>query len=111
VRRDVFEAVGGFSTNRVFSLDVNFWLAASFITSLRNVDEFLYIRRRRAGSLTMRRDIGSQSPIRQRLRNKRSSDYIAVRDGSMALADSSLALKHRNTPVDFRVLKSAKNSV
>jgi len=107
VRRDVFEAVGGFSTDKIFSLDVNFWLAASLLTEVRNVDEFLYIRRRRAGSLTMRRDIGNQSRIRRRIRDQRTSEFAAVREGRLALADSVLALRHRPGPVAFRRLKPA----
>jgi len=109
VRRDVFERVGGFSTHLIFSLDVNFWLAASLFTTLRNVDEFLYLRRRRAGSLTMRRDIGNRSRVRQQVKDQRTSDFDAVREGRLALADSVLALTHRQTPVAFRCLKAAQD--
>jgi len=104
VRRDVFERVGGFSTNRIYSLDVNFWLAASLHARLRNVDEFLYVRRRRAGSLTMRADIGTHSDARMALRAVRTADYLDVRDGRKAIEDSALAIRHRADPVEFRPL-------
>jgi hypothetical protein len=104
VRRDVFAAIGGFSTHRVFSLDVNFWLTASLHTRLRNVDEFLYVRRRRPGSLTTRRDVGTDSAIRRRLREMRTADYLAVREGRVGIEDTSLAISHRDGAVEFRPL-------
>jgi hypothetical protein len=108
VRREVFSAVGGLSTNRIFSLDVNFWLAATLHTRAINVDEFLYLRRRRPGSLTRRPDLGSHSEIRKALRAKREADYLAVRAGSMRIEDSALALRHRDEPVEMRPLSRAE---
>lgn len=105
VRREVFAAVGGLSTHRIFSLDVNFWLAASLHTRAINVDEFLYIRRRRSGSLTRRPDFGSHSEARKALRAKREADYLAIRAGTLRIEDSSLALRHRDEPVEMRPLK------
>jgi hypothetical protein len=108
VRREVFAAVGGLSTNRIFSLDVNFWLAATQHTRAINVDEFLYLRRRRPGSLTRRPDLGSHSEVRKALRAKREADYLAIRAGTLRIEDSSLALRHRDEPVEIRPLTSAE---
>jgi hypothetical protein len=108
VRREVFAAVGGLSTNRIFSLDVNFWLAASLHTRAINVDEFLYIRRRRPGSLTRRPDLGSHSEARKALRAKREADYLAIRAGTLRIENSSLALRHRDEPVEIRPLTSTQ---
>jgi hypothetical protein len=102
VRRDVFGRVGGFSTNRIFSLDVNFWLLASLHTKIINVDEFLYIRRRHSSSLTMRDDIGMFSPVRIKYRIERESHFNSIISGDMKLEDSSLAISHRRDPVYFR---------
>jgi hypothetical protein len=103
-RRDVFDAVGGFSTFRTFGVDTDFWLAASFFTRAINVDEFLYIRRRHARSLTMRPDIGLGSPIREAIRDRRKADFAAVLAGEMAYEDSAIAVRHRAEPVAFRDL-------
>lgn len=108
VRREVFAAVGGLSTHRIFSLDVNFWLAASLHTRAVNVDEFLYIRRRRPGSLTRRPDFGSHSEARKALRAEREADYLAIREGTLRIEDSSLALRHRDEPVEMRPLTPAQ---
>ena len=108
VRRDVFDRTGGFSTFRTFSLDVAFWLAASFTTRIVNVDEFLYVRRRHPTSLTMRPDIGTDSALRREIVAKRLADFAAIRDGRLSLADSSLAIRHRETPVRFTDLKTGE---
>jgi hypothetical protein len=64
-RRDAIETAGGFSTNRTFNSDLEFVFRAFFFLKLRNVDEFLYIRRSRAGSLTQAPETGILSPARE----------------------------------------------
>ena len=106
VSRQAFEQVGGISTTRIFTLDVEFWLNASMRTRIVNVDEFLYIRRRHARSLTMRADIGMASLIRRRYHRLRTSDFRKVKAGLLDLEQSSLAIRHRTEPVDFLNLKT-----
>ncbi len=100
--RDLFREVSGFSTDRIFGYDVDFWLKASFLTQIANVDEFLYLRRRHPNSLTRRPDIGNESPIRQVIRERRRSDFVEVVAGRLDLAQSSLAIRHRPGFVEFR---------
>jgi hypothetical protein len=110
VRRDVFERIGGFSTNRIFSLDVNFWLSASLHAKIINVDEFLYIRRRHSSSLTMRDDIGNFSPTRIKYRAERERHFNSIISGDMTFEESSLAISHRLAPVYFRNTESGTES-
>ncbi len=106
-RRAVFEQVGGFSTHRIFGLDTHFWLAASLFTRIVNADEFLYLRRRRASSLTLRPDIGNNSAIRRIHRQHRREDFAAVVAGRLRFENSCLAIRHRVSPVVLRDLRSA----
>ena len=48
--RDTFFGAGGLSTHLMIANDTQFLLRAYFKTTIRNVDEFLYIRRRHAAS-------------------------------------------------------------
>jgi hypothetical protein len=107
-RKAVFELVGGFSTHRIFGLDVAFWLTASLYAKIVNVDDFLYLRRRRASSLTQRPDLGNYSAIRTIYRNLRRDDFKAIVAGRMRLEDSSLAVRHRASPVMFRNLRTGQ---
>ena len=106
VQREVLARTGGFSTFRAFSLDVSFWLSASLTTRIVNVDEFLYVRRRHPTSLTMRPDIGTDSALRREIVARRRADFSAIRAGHLRLADSSLAVRHREPPVRFTDLKT-----
>ena len=87
IRKAIFRQVGGFSTDRIFSLDVAFWLAASLGAKIVNVDDFLYLRRRRASSLTLRADLGSHSAIRGIYQNERRKHFDAIMAGRMRLAE------------------------
>ena len=108
LRRDVVDRVGGFSTDRIFGHDVAFWLSASLQVKIVNVDEFLYLRRRRASSLTMRVDIGNSSAIRSIHRKQRRLHFNEVAAGRLRLQDSALAVRHRVSPVTFRDLRSGR---
>jgi hypothetical protein len=61
--------------------------------SIRNVDGFLYIRRKRRGSLTTAPDTHAKSPARLRLEESWCDAFHAVRDGAVALAASALAVE------------------
>jgi hypothetical protein len=107
-RKAIVDRVGGFSTNRIFGHDVAFWLTASLHAKILNVDEFLYLRRRRASSLTMRSDIGDYSAIRTIYREQRRQHFKEVAAGRMRLEDSCLAVRHRVSPVMFRNLRTGR---
>jgi hypothetical protein len=105
-RRSIIDQVGGFSTDRIFGHDVAFWLTASLSAKIANVDEFLYLRRRRPLSLTRRPDIGNHSAIRDIHRGQRREHFNAIAAGRMRFEDSRLEVRHRVSPVTFRDLRS-----
>jgi hypothetical protein len=90
VRRDAFLRAGGFSTDRRISNDTQFLLRAHFSMRIRNVDAFVYIRRKHVGALTEAPDTGMHMPIRHLLKQTWSADFRAVQRGELQLNDSSL---------------------
>ncbi|MEI9928879.1 MAG: hypothetical protein WDN44_15850 [Sphingomonas sp.] len=64
-RTDCFRRTGGFSTIRTFGADRQFQLRAHWSARMLNVDEFLYVRRLREGSLTTAAATGMQSQVRK----------------------------------------------
>jgi hypothetical protein len=107
-RKSIVDRVGGFSTDRIFGHDVAFWLTASLSAKIVNVDEFLYLRRRRPLSLTKRHDIGNYSAIRAVHRTLRREHFNAIAAGRLRLEDSRLEVRHRASPVVFRDLRSGR---
>lgn len=93
VNRTYFEKHGGFSTDMHFGADTEFLLRSHFTAHIRNVDRFLYVRRRRAGSLTTAPDTALGSPVRLALDQKWKSDFAAIKRGALDLESSSLALR------------------
>jgi hypothetical protein len=98
LRRDAYFDVGGFSTDRAFAYDTQFVFRSSFSLGLRNVDEFLYVRRRREGSLTTSPATGLGMPARVALLADWTRDYHAVAAGALPLERSSLRAVPRPTP-------------
>jgi hypothetical protein len=62
--RSGFVRAGGFSTNRKIANDTQFMLRAYFSLRMRNVDSFLYIRRRHAAALTVDKETALGTPLR-----------------------------------------------
>ena len=90
IRREVYQRVGGFSTHVVFSGDTQLLLRAFFHTTVRNVDEFLYVRRKHADALTVRPDTGNGTPARMRTEAPWWSDFARVKAGHRKIEESSL---------------------
>jgi hypothetical protein len=103
-RRDAFFEAGGLSTNQVFANDTQFILRAFFSMKIRNVDEFLYIRRRHSKSLTNAPETDHENPIRHKLDAEWSGDFEAIKSGVMRLGDSSLRTIRREQPYRFERL-------
>lgn len=101
-RRNALEAAGGFTTIRTFNSDLEFVYRAFFFLRLRNVDEFLYIRRGRAGSLTQAPETGILSPVRQAHSAALRHDFERVKRKDLALKDSALMTEHRS---DFEKIR------
>jgi hypothetical protein len=101
-RRDAIRTAGGFSTIRKFNSDLEFVYRAFFSLRLRNVDEFLYIRRIRAGSLTQAPETGIFSPAREAHSAALRSDFKRIKRKELSLEDSALKTQHRR---DFEAIQ------
>jgi hypothetical protein len=104
-RRDAIKAAGGFSTIRTFNSDLEFEYRAFFFLRLRNVDEFLYLRRLRAGSLTQAPETGILSPARQAHSAALRNDFERIKRKELALENSILKTQHRSDLGDIRIDK------
>jgi hypothetical protein len=94
IRRAIYQASGGFSTDRDFSNDTQFIQRVYFFTQIRNVDEFLYIRRKHQGAITARPDVGLGTVIRLRTEAAWRNDFHRVSAGTLNLDQSSLRAQH-----------------
>ena len=108
VRRDAFFSCGGLSTHLVIANDTQFLLRAFFSMKMRNVDEFLYIRRRHPTSLTNAPETVYDNPLRRSLSAQWSADFEAIKRGELRLPDSSLRPIERSEPYTLeRILPEA----
>jgi hypothetical protein len=96
--RSVFFDLGGLSTDLIIANDTQFLLRAHFNSSIRNVDEFLYIRRRHAASLTNAPETIFDNPLRRRLSSVWTRDFEAIKRGELKIEDSSLRPRRRLEP-------------
>src|ERR1022692_5083890 len=90
VKRDAFWSSGGFSTDRKIANDSQFLLRAHFGMTIRNLDGFVYLRRRHRSALTVAPATALDHPIRQQLSKAWLRDFEAVKRGEMRLEESSL---------------------
>ncbi len=88
--RSGFLAAGGFSTNRKIANDTQFMLRAYFSLRMRNVDSFLYIRRRHSSALTVEKRTALGSSLRHFLGSTWGADFEAVKSGKARLEETSL---------------------
>jgi hypothetical protein len=96
--RNVFFDLGGLSTDLIIANDTQFLLRAHFNSSIRNVDEFLYIRRRHSESLTNSAETIFDNPLRRRLSAMWTQDFNAIKRGELKIEDSSLRPMRRLEP-------------
>jgi len=101
LRRQTLDRIGGFSTNYIFGADTQMLFRAFFYTTIRNVDEFLYIRRRHLQALTVRPDTGKNTPARLRVEAPWLSDFPRILSGARKLEESSLRPVHTSTQHRF----------
>jgi len=88
--RSGFVQAGGFSTNRKIANDTQFMLRAYFSLRMRNVDSFLYLRRRHPAALTVARETALGTPLRHFLGTTWGADFEAVKRGKARLEETSL---------------------
>jgi hypothetical protein len=88
--RSGFVQAGGYSTNRKIANDTQFMLRAYFSLRMRNVDSFLYIRRRHPAALTVASETALGTPLRHFLGTTWGADFEAVKSGKAKLEETSL---------------------
>ena len=110
-RREAIKAAGGFSTNRIFNSDTEFVFRAFFFLKLRNVDEFLYIRRVRAGSLTQAPETGIGSLAREAHCAALRIDLGRIKRKELSLEESALRTLHRSDFGEVRIDRLRRGEV
>jgi hypothetical protein len=100
IRRDSFLKSGGLSTDQMVANDTQFLFRAYFSMKIRNVNSFLYVRRRHAGALTVAPETANGIPLRVDLDLRWRADFQRIKQGEMTVAESSLrqmrtATRHR----------------
>lgn len=91
IARGIFYACHKLSEDRIFANDTKFLYYCYFkLETIENIDEFLYIRRARPGSLTTTAGTSIGSPVRTELINRWVTDFTLVKRGLLKLEDSCL---------------------
>lgn len=98
IKREAFFAAGGFSTDRMISIDMQFLYRAYFRLRIRNADRFLYIRRRHAGALTVHPATSIRSEQRKEIERSWAPDFEAVKMGKLELSKSTLMPVRASAP-------------
>ncbi|MDP5279851.1 glycosyltransferase family 2 protein [Sphingomonas sp. DG1-23] len=106
LRTGFFRATGGFSTSRRYGADYQFLLRASRCGRIANLDAFLYVRRRRNGSLTTARGTSLRSPRRRLLNWRWKAAFAAVQAGRLELGQSSLRATRASREYVFTDLRT-----
>ena len=84
---------GGLSTDQKIANDTQFVLRAYFSLKMRNVDEFLYIRRKHKTALTVAGETALGTKLRQSLASSWAADFEAVKSGKARLESTSLVTR------------------
>jgi len=95
IRADALRRAGGFSTHRTFANDTEFLYRAMLCLRVGNVDEFLYVRRKRENSLSTAPATAIGTPVRDELSAAWGRDFPLVQSGQMSVEESSFRLQHR----------------
>jgi len=91
IRRAPFYNAGRLSEERNFGNDTKFLLYCYFILrNIKNIDEFLYLRKIRPESLTMSTETKIGSELRRKLLYQWNFDFEEIKKGNLRLEDSSL---------------------
>lgn len=90
IGRAKFVAVGGLSTDQRVANDTQFLFRAHFNLRIRNVDAFLYFRRRHGHALTVHPSTGNRIPLRFNLDAAWRADFGAIQRGEKRIEESSL---------------------
>ena len=111
IRKTAYLKAGGLSTIRRHSSDTQFWWRAHFYMNLISIDEFLYIRVKREGSLTTASDTALGSPVRDRIRDRWQREFMKVRDHKIPLVESTLVDEYRDDDFSLIPLKQSNREL
>jgi hypothetical protein len=91
IKRAAFYKAGKLSEERNFGNDTKFLLYCYFVLQkIKNIDEFLYLRKIRPESLTMSTDTKIGSEVRRKLLRQWNFDFEQIKKRHLRLEDSSL---------------------
>jgi len=104
IKRNSFYLGGKLSEERIFGNDTKFLYHSYFLfNNIKNIDEFLYIRRIHPDSLTTSIDTGLDSPIRRELLKNWVREFDRVKNGILNLERTTLLYK--GSELQFNVKK------
>jgi len=106
IKKSAYLKAGGLSTIRKHSSDSQFYRRAHFFLNMKNVDEFLYIRSKRANSLTTATATALGTTVRERLVRQWRLDAVRVQDLNIELQNSTLV--DEQNIVDIEVISLEK---
>lgn len=102
IKNDKFKEVGGFSTVRKMASDRQFlYLSHIKKLNMKNINKYLYLRRRRKHSLTMSPDTGFGSDQRSSLQELWKNDFDKIKRNEIKLEDSSLNKETLDNQIDI----------
>lgn len=102
IERKAFYECGKLSEERTFGNDTKFLLRSFFnLNNIKNIDEFLYIRKRHSGSLTTSISTMLGSSVRRELLHSWNRDFERIKNGTLQLEASSL--QHQGTNLIFKM--------
>lgn len=105
IDRKSFYACNKLSQERTFGNDTKFLRYCYFIMkNIKNIDEFLYIRKLHPNSLTTSPDTMIGSEIRENLLDLWNTDFELIKSGQLKLEDSSLCYEDSPFPFEFTKL-------
>lgn len=108
IKKEAYLKAGGLSTIRRHSSDTQFWFRSYFYLNMRNIDEFLYVRVKREGSLTTAPGTSLNSPVRERTKHRWCRDFANVSSQKLPLLESSLLDEYRDE--DFSLIPLEKEN-
>jgi hypothetical protein len=105
ITRDAFQICNNLSADRTFGYDTQFLLRSFFLLDkIKNIDEFLYIRRLHADSLTTAPATRMNSPLRRFSLMLWYQDFTLLQKGKLQLKDSTLIYRPAKIPYTTKLL-------
>jgi len=105
ITRKAFYKCGTLSEERTFGNDTKFLLNSFFVlNNIKNIDEFLYIRKRHPDSLTTSPATRIGSPERRKLLHTWNYDFEQIKMGNLKLENSSLPFEASKLKIEMEKL-------